>query len=99
MLKRYGDSYSILLHISPYALDDIDNINSMNNNDSLFSYILSNLVLNKKLPHILLPVINIDVDFQQITDIIKPYDMAYKKYYKMIENNEISNIFSIRIKM
>jgi len=99
VLKRYTDSLSVSLHISPYeTLDDIKNINSMNNNDSLFSYILSNLVLNNKLRHILLPIINIDVDFQQINDIIKPYENMYNEYMEMIESSQISNIFSIRVK-
>ena len=50
----------------------------MNNNDALFSYILSNLVLNKKTHNILLPIINIDVNYQQIEKIIKPHNSIYK---------------------
>ena len=96
VLKRYTDSLSVSLHITPYEkLEQITDINSPNNNDSFFSYIFSNLVLNNKLRHILLPIINIDVDFQQINDILKPY---YNEYLEMIETTEISNIFSIRVK-
>jgi hypothetical protein len=57
---------SIALYISPYEKDsDIDELNnngvsSMNNNDALFSYILSGLVLNKDTKHIALPIINLD---------------------------------------
>ena len=97
VLKRSNEAPSIALFITPYkSLSKIDNINSINNNDSLFSYLLSMLVINKKCKHIMLPIINIDVDFQQIVDIIKPYDNAYEDYMKLINNTLVSNIFSIR---
>lgn len=99
ILKRYTDGLSIGLYISPYkSLDNVDQIDNINNNDALFSYILSNLVLNKKTHNILLPIINIDVDFQQIENIIKPHNSIYKKYNDMMESTNISNMFSVRLK-
>ena len=99
VLKRYSDMFSIALFITPYKSEKkIHKINSINNNDSLFSYILSRLVLNHKTPHIMLPIINIDIDFQQLMDIIKPYDTIYNDYMNMISNNTISKVFSIRTK-
>lgn len=99
VLKRYTDGLSVSLFISPYkSYETISQITSMNNNDCLFSYILSTLVLNKKVRHILLPIINIDVDFQQIIDIVKPYDKSYRQYIELMESNSISNVFSIRVK-
>jgi hypothetical protein len=81
ILKRYTDGLSISLFVSPYH-NNIDNndINEMNNNDCLFSYILSSLVLSKKTKHIALPIINVDVKFSQMNDIIKPYEDIYRKY-------------------
>ncbi len=102
ILKRYTDGLSVSLNITPYNnindLDDIDNINNMNNNDCLFSYILSSLVLSKKTKHIALPIINVDVKFSQMNDIIKPYEDIYKKYIDMMKEEQISNIFSVRVK-
>ena len=73
VLKRYTDGLSISFFITPYkSISKIDKINSINNNDSLFSYLLSSIVINHQCMHIMLPVINIDTDFQQIIDIIKP---------------------------
>ena len=96
ILQRLTDGYSSYLHINPYDKNnEIDTINSKYNNDSLFSYLLSSLVLNKKLTHILLPIINIDVDFQQIIDIFKPFNTIFDNYKSMLENNSISNIFFI----
>jgi len=98
VIKRYSDTLSLSLYITPYQ--DDKNINSLgepNNTDSLFSYLLSQLVLNKKTKHILLPIINIDAEFQQISDVLKPYK-SYVDYTTGIENNTISNIFSIRVK-
>lgn len=99
VLKRYTDGLSIAFFITPYkSLKKIDKINSINNNDSLFSYLLSKIVINHKCNHIMLPILNIDVDFQQIIDIIKPYDSVYKDYMMMLDNNSVSNVFSIRTK-
>lgn len=99
VLKRYTDGLSVSVFTTPYnSIEDTMNISSMNNNDCLYSYMLSVLVLNKKLRHILLPIINIDVDFQQIIDIIKPYDTVNSHYIDMMEKNSISNIFSLRVR-
>jgi hypothetical protein len=73
-------------------------MNSINNNDALFSYILSKLILSKKTKHIALPILNIDIKFSQMNDIIKPYDDIYNEMLNMIENEKISNIFSVRVK-
>jgi hypothetical protein len=99
ILKKYNDNLSVSVYITPYNVDDnMEDLNNMNNNDSLFSYILSSLVLSKKTHHIALPIINIDVKFSQMHDIIKPYNDYYKHFMEMIKDNQISNILSVRIK-
>jgi len=96
IIKRYSDSYSLLYYIKPYDEAD-DMIDSMNNNDALFSYLLSPLVLSKKLKHIALPIVNIDIDFQDIESILKSFQLD--EYFKdMIDNKKISNIFSVRVR-
>jgi hypothetical protein len=98
MLKRYSDTFSISVNITPYRnLKYIDNFDEPNNNDALFSYMLSPLVLRKKTKHILLPILNIDMDFQQLNNIINPYE-SFNDYVRGIENNIFSNLFSVRIK-
>lgn len=99
ILKKYDESSSIALYISPYNIDtDLEDLNNMNNNDCLFSYILSTLILARKTRHIALPIINIDVKIAQMHDIIGQYDDVYAKYMEMIQNNHASNILSIRVK-
>ena len=54
ILKRYTDGLSVSLYISPYDNNyehSSNNITEMNNNECLFSYILSSLVLGKKTKH------------------------------------------------
>lgn len=98
ILKRYSDNFSVSLFISPYkGLKHTKNLEDKNNNDALFSYFLSPLVLTKKTKHILLPIINIDVEFQKLANILKGYDI-YDDYIKNIENETFSDVFSVRIK-
>ena len=97
VLKKYGDGYSYSIYITPYTNDNsITDMSNSNNSDSLFSYILSKLVLSKKTKHISLPIINIDAEFAQIHDILDGYKEIYEHYQKQIDNDEISNIFSLR---
>lgn len=98
ILKKYSDDLSLYISITPYKNHKgIDSFEDKNNNDSLFSYILSELTLNKKTRHILLPIINIDAEFQQISDILKNHE-SFSDYSTAIQNNEISNMFSINVK-
>ncbi len=103
ILKRYNDNLSLSLFITPYDItsditSDLDDLNNINNNDSLFSYILSSLILSKKTKHIALPIINIDVKFSQMNDIMRPYEDVYKKFVDMIKQEKISDILSVRVK-
>jgi hypothetical protein len=67
LFKRYSNQFPVNVKVSFYK--ENKSINLMDesvNNDSLFSYILSQLVLAKKTKHILLPVINLDVNYSDI---------------------------------
>ena len=70
---------------------------NFNNNDSLFSYILSHLVLNNKTKHILLPVMNIDININQFQDVISNFN-EYTFFKEKLNDNKIHEIFSVRIR-
>ena len=95
-LKRYSDSFPLTIKIGIYS-NDINIINNSSNNDALFSYLLSQLVLNKKTIHILLPIVNLDVPFDKIKNLIKNIPI-YKSLEEKIEFDEIKNIFSVRVR-
>jgi hypothetical protein len=58
----------------------------------LFSYILSSLVLNKKTKHILLPIMNIDLNFSELENIIKNDIFIYQKIKFSLNNFLIEQI-------
>ncbi len=91
ILKRYSNQFPVNVKVSFYGTNE--NTNSLDtgaNNDSLFSYLLSQLVLGKKTKHILLPIINIDCEINDIEHIIRN-DPIYGKIKSAITNGEISN--------
>jgi hypothetical protein len=51
-LKRYSDQFPVTVKISFYKNDKLNSFENEINNDSLFSYLLSDLVLSKKTKHI-----------------------------------------------
>ncbi len=99
ILKRYSNQFPTDVKINFYSHleKNINNMENPVNNDSLFSYLLSQLVLAKKTKHILLPVINIDTNFDDISNIIKN-DPSYGKIKNAISNNEISNICCLQLR-
>ena len=62
LYKKYSDQFPVNIKICFYnSKSTIDSFDSPVNNDSIFSYLLSQLVLSNKTKHILLPIINVDV--------------------------------------
>ena len=97
-LKKYSNNLSLYVRITPYKnTKDIDSLQSSNNINNFISYILSELVINNKTKHILLPLLNVDVEFQQISDILKNYD-SFSIYNSRLQDESITNIFSVNIK-
>jgi hypothetical protein len=91
LFKRYSNQFPVNVKASFYT--DSKKINLMDNNvnnDSLFSYILSQLVLSKKTKHILLPVINLDINFSDIENFIVG-DPSNSIIKNSILNNQISD--------
>jgi hypothetical protein len=99
ILKRYADDFSTSIKISFYKYNDtkINSLETEINNDSLLSYLLSLLILNKQTTHILLPILNIDMLFTDIENILKNDD-CYDKIKIAINNNEISNICCLQLR-
>jgi hypothetical protein len=91
LFKRYSNQFPVNVKVSFYT--DYKSINLMentNNNDSVFSYILSQLVLSKKTKHILLPVINLDINYSDIESFIIN-DSSHSIIKTGILNNNITN--------
>jgi hypothetical protein len=100
ILKRYSDELPITVKISFYNNDNsINNIDNIYNNDSLFSYLLSSLVLNKSnnTKHILLPIINIDMKLQDIEKYISS-DSSYEIIKNELNNNRIIDTVCVQIR-
>lgn len=88
-LKKYSNQFPITIKISFYPTEkEINSFNSNINNDSLFSYLLSQLVLSKKTKHILLPIMNFDSVLSEIESII-PDDIT-QKIKEDINNGKIT---------
>ena len=87
-----------MLNITPYkkAKDSMILTNRINN-DSYHSFLLSQLVLNRKTNHILLPIVNVDARFNQISDVLNKFD-SFDYYMNELQNGKISDLFSIRVK-
>ena len=95
-LKRFSDSFPTTIKISFY-IDDSNNLNNFPNNDALFSYLLSTLVLSKKTRNILLPIVNFDIPFDKIEPLLKNIPV-YKKIKEKIEYNEVKDLLSVRVR-
>ncbi len=90
-LKKYSDQFPVNVKVSFYSDEKVTNsFNSPINNDSLFSYLLSQLVLAKKTKHILLPIINCDIKFSEIEHFTHE-DVSNKKIKSAILNGDITD--------
>ena len=98
VVKRYSNHFPVTVFLRPYKKElDSLKLDNSNNNDSMYSYLMSNLVLNRLTNHILLPIVNLDVRYNKISDIVT--NLASKNdYINDIYNNRISDLFSVRVK-
>jgi len=96
--KRYSDTFPLYFIINFYKTeDDILNINSNINNECIISYILSELILLNKTKHIILPIINIDVNYNKLNKIF--YDDYYvNKIQNKLLNNEYIDVCCLQLK-
>ena len=97
LLKRFSNQFSILIKINFYKQkNEIESFDSKINNDSLISYLLSPLVLNKKIKHILLPIINFDIEYNNIQYIFE--DTIQKILNNSINSKKILPICCLQIR-
>ena len=98
LYKKYSDQFPVNIKIcfynSKYMIDSFD---SPINNDSIFSYLLSPLVLSNKTKHILLPIINFDVKIGDIDYLFKN-ESFYGGIKKMMLNNDIMNTCCMQVR-
>ena len=92
VFKKYSNTLPVTVKVSFYnnigKATDINKLDNSVNSDSLFSYILSTLVLNRKTRHIILPIVNVDAKLKDIEKYIKE-DPCYNKIKNDINNNII----------
>ena len=98
IFKLYNDQSTFLLKINFYTNKNINTFNNTINNDSLFSYLLSYLVLTKKINHILLPILNIDIKYNDIKHIINNYEKLNLNIKNLIESNKILDICNLQLR-
>jgi hypothetical protein len=89
------------LNILLYPLDDInlDNLHSQNNMNAVMSYILSELSINKKTRHLLLNLLNIDINSNDIKDFLIKYpevDVPNLLKYKKIGLSVTEHFFKMK---
>ena len=91
VFKKYSNTLPVTVKVSFYnsgKTADINKLDNSVNSDSLFSYILSTLVLNRKTRHIILPIVNVDAKLKDVEKYIKE-DPCYNKIKNHINNNII----------
>ena len=97
-LKKYSNQFPINVKISFYTdIKKIESFDNKINNDSLFSYLSSQLVLSKKTNHIQLPIMNIDIKFNEIEHFITN-DSSHSKIKKQIINGTILDTCCLQLR-
>lgn len=98
ILKRYSDNLSYLIMIRPYFIDEkINKLKTPNNRDNYFSYLFSELVLTEKTSSILLPIFNIDLDFQSLVPILQNLPV-YENILNLLNTGQINTTFKVGLR-
>lgn len=66
LFKRTSNNLSMNILLYPQDDNNLDNLHSQNNMNAVMSYILSELSVNNKTRHLLLNVLNMDIDSSDI---------------------------------
>lgn len=97
-LIRYHESFPTLVKISPYKSDkDINNMLSEPNRDSFFSFLFSEKVLENKINLVELPILNIDVEYGKLKNMINGYP-ELENIEELIGDKKISKTLSVRMR-
>merc|ERR1711871_1398458 len=76
---------------------NINDLSRKENVEITISYLLSELIVNQKTKHLILPINNVDVKMNQISDLINNYP-SLKKLKVETENGDINQNFFIHTK-
>ena len=98
LLKKYSNQFPVDVKINFYTNNKkIGSFDDKVNNDSLFSYLLSQLVLSKKTIHLLLPIINIDIKFSELEHFINN-DSSYGIIKQLITNGNLLDVCCMQLR-
>ena len=70
LFKRTSNNLNINILLYPLDDDNLDNLHTQNNMNAVMSYILSQLSVNNKTRHLLLNLLNMDMDSSDIKDFL-----------------------------
>jgi hypothetical protein len=70
LFKRISNNLSLNILLYPLDDDNIDNLHSQNNMNAVMSYILSELTVNNKTKHLLINLLNIDINSNDIKQFL-----------------------------
>lgn len=98
MIINKSGRLPLTFFISPYKKDkDASKKDNPKNNDSAISYLFSPLVINKIVPNVLLPIVNLDVKLSKVSDFLVPL-VPFGNFTKKIKKGDYSNLLSVRVR-
>jgi hypothetical protein len=99
IFKRSSNNLSMNIHLYPLDENNLDNLHSQYNMNAVISYILSELSINNKTRHLLLNLLNIDIDSNDIKDFLIKFpeiDIENLLKYKKIGLSVTEHFFKIK---
>jgi len=97
LFKRNSNNLSMNIFLYPLDETNLDNLHSQNNMNAVMSYILSELSINHKTRHLLLNLLNIDIDVNDIKNFLIKFPEADSLLkYKKIGMSVTEHFFKIK---
>ena len=99
LFKRTSNNLSMNILLYPLDDNNLDNLHSQNNMNAVMSYILSELSINHKTRHLLLNLLNMDIDSSDIKNFLIKFpeiDGTELLKYKKIGMSVTEHFFKIK---
>ena len=99
LFKRISNNLSLNILLYPLDDDNIDNLHSQNNMNAVMSYILSELTVNNKTKHLLINLLNIDINSNDIKQFLLKFtdvDVVNLLKYKKIGMSVTEHFFKMK---
>ena len=99
IFKRSSNNLSMNIYLYPLDENNLDNLHSQYNMNAVISYILSELSINNKTRHLLLNLLNIDIDSNDIKDFLIKFpeiDIEKLLKYKKLGISVTEHFFKIK---